>query len=187
MWYDFFRRTECSQKGFAYYMETFEHTGLQDKDCRRHRHCRTLFGDGLWEIANRIQKSKSGLAKEFERQFKDMSFEPNQFWVDSFQGELRNNIARFYNGQIAFSDLVKQCTMYSCDMEIHFYKSGCFHSLPKGILRTIKSVCVAMQKSFPSFNNSYHYEVLEQVEQKLSDPSLYNQVQREVDAYYNRI
>lgn len=34
MWYDFFRRTECSQKGFAYYMETFEHTGLQDKDCR---------------------------------------------------------------------------------------------------------------------------------------------------------
>lgn len=41
-----------------------------------------------------------------------------------------------------------------------------------------------MQKSFPSFNNSYHYEVLEQVEQKLSDPSLYNQVQREVDAYY---
>lgn len=77
-------------------METFEHTGLQDKDCRRHRHCRTLFGDGLWEIANRIQKSKSGLAKEFERQFKDMSFEPNQFWVDSFQGELRNNIARFY-------------------------------------------------------------------------------------------
>ena len=96
MWYDFFRRTECSQKGFAYYMETFEHTGLQDKDCRRHRHCRTLFGDGLWEIANRIKKSKSGLAKEFERQFKDMSFEPNQFWVDSFQGELRNNIARFY-------------------------------------------------------------------------------------------
>lgn len=84
------------KKSFAYYMETFEHTGLQDKDCRRHRHCRTLFGDGLWEIANRIQKSKSGLAKEFERQFKDMSFEPNQFWVDSFQGELRNNIARFY-------------------------------------------------------------------------------------------
>ena len=64
------------------------------------------------------------------------------------------------NGQIAFSDLVKQYTMYSCDMGIHFYKSGCFHSLPKGILRTIKSVCVAMQKSFPSFNNSYHYEVL---------------------------
>ena len=91
------------------------------------------------------------------------------------------------NGQIAFSDLAKQCTMYSCDMGIHFYKSGCLHSLPKGILRTIKSVCVAMQKSFPSFNNSYHYEVLEQVEQKLSDPSLYNQVQREVDAYYNRI
>ena len=26
------------------------------------------------------------------------------------------------NGQIAFSDLVKQCTMYSCDMGIHFYK-----------------------------------------------------------------
>ena len=52
------------------------------------------------------------------------------------------------NGQIAFSDLVKQCTMYSCDMGIHFYKSGCLHSLPKGILRTIKSVCVAMQKAF---------------------------------------
>ena len=61
---------------------------------------------------------------------------------------------------------------------------GFIHFLPKGILRTIKSICVAMQKSFPSFNNSYHYEVLEQVEQKLSDPSLYNQVQREVDAYY---
>lgn len=72
----------------------WKHLNIQD--CRRHWHCRTLFGDGLWEIANRIQKSKSGLAKEFERQFKDMSFEPNQFWVDSFQGELRNNIARFY-------------------------------------------------------------------------------------------
>ena len=148
-----------------------------------------LFGDGLWDIANRIQKSKSGLAKDFERQFEDFPFEPNRFWVDSFQGELRNNIARFMeNGQVAFSDLVKQCTMYSCDMGIHFYKSGCFPSLPKGILRTIvKSVCVAMQKSFPAFNDSYHYEVLEQVEQKLSDPSLYNQVQKEVDAYYNRI
>lgn len=131
-----------------------------------------------------------GFIEEFEKQYDTALFSPNQMWVNAFQGELHNNILRFVNnnGEVAFTDLVKECVMYSCDMGIHFYKTGGFPSLPKGILRSIvKSVCVAMQNNFPTFGDSYHLEVLEKVEGKLANTLLYGKVQEEVDRYYHRI
>jgi len=84
-------------------------------------------------------------------------------------------------------DLWHECIMYSCDMCLHYYKTGPFQGfLPNTIDDITYNVCAAMNSLLPQFNDSQWKVVFDGVKQLLEEPRAYNALQEQIDEYYNR-
>lgn len=116
--------------------------------------------------------------------------EVNLIWQESFKSDLVNNLRRVSNDfsrQLLMKDLWEECIMYSCDMCLHYYKTGPFKGfLPTTIDNITYNVCYALSKLVPEFGPSTWQPVYDSVQDLLKDPHTYDVLQERIDRYYQR-
>lgn len=116
--------------------------------------------------------------------------EINPVWHDAYKQDLYNNLYRLSDGferQLFMKDLWQECIMYSCDMCLHYYKTGPFHGLlPTTIDDITFNVCAAMKSLLRQFDESQWNVVIDGVKDLLSEPITYDALQEKIDEYYHR-
>lgn len=114
----------------------------------------------------------------------------NPVWQEAFRQELANNLGRVSNNftrQLVMKDLWEECIMYSCDMCLHYYKTGPFKGLlPDTIDNVTYNVCMALKSMVPEFVESQHQVVFDKVKELLKDSNTYETLQDYIDNYYGR-
>lgn len=114
----------------------------------------------------------------------------NHQWQNAFKGELLNNLRNISNNftkQLFLKDLWEECIMYSCDMCLHFYKTGPFKGITPSTIDNISyNVCVAMGSVVREFDESQYPNVIDKVRILMQNPEEYEELQNYVDNYYKR-
>lgn len=116
--------------------------------------------------------------------------EINPTWQEAFRSELANNMKRRSNNftiQLKMIDVTIECVWYSCDMCLHYYRTGAFKGFfPSTIDKITYNVCKAMESMVPEFGDDQTDEIMEKVHKLLEDPDTYDILQQHIDDYYCR-
>ena len=69
----------------------------------------------------------------------------NPVWQEAFKQELVNNLSRVsdhFTRQLVMKYLWEECIMYSCDMCLHYYKTGAYYGITPSTIDTSHIMCV---------------------------------------------
>ncbi len=115
----------------------------------------------------------------------------NPLWQDAFKTDLVANLGRKSNNftkQLYIIDIRIECIMYSCEMCLHYYNTGAFTGYMPGTIENVTyNVCVAANSLVREFGEQEWDIVIEEVRNKLRNPSMYSQLQEEVNRYYRNL
>ena len=113
----------------------------------------------------------------------------NQAWQEAFRNDIVANIKRKSNNftrQLFMKDIWLEAKMYSCDICLHYYKTGAYKGITRDTIDDITyNVCVAMSKLIPEFDESQYSEVYDGVHSLLCVPETnYDILQEQINNYY---
>ena len=111
-------------------------------------------------------------------------------WHEGYKTDLTRILVDLSDGgkiQLYLQDIWTAAIMYSCDMCIHYYKSGAYYGISQETIDDITyNVCYILTSIVPEFEESQYKQVFDGVHELVDKQNieLYNILQEQIDQYY---